>query len=205
MNRYIAAIGMVCLVFCAFLSAESENGGKIRLGGHFGYFYFEDCNSKIEEVNPGYLNGVFYGADAGFMITKNIELAASYTRMYEEKTSLNESYLPSDASFNDWFVGGYYHFMGIYEPINLKVGAGIDFGAVDAKVYYNGTSVFESNRDGVGYWFSMGAETVVSGLFNIGAEVIYLYLREYEDGSDADDEPVDLNGIRIKGFIKIIL
>jgi opacity protein-like surface antigen len=205
MNKRIFTILLVLIVFCTFLTAENEGAGKIRLGAHIGYFSFSDSNNNIEPLNPDFLNGIFYGADAGFMITKHIELSASYTRISQEHDALTLTPpLPVEASYNEWYLGGYFHFMGIFKPINIKVGAGIDLGTVYAEINYGGDVIYKSDQNGLGFWLSAGVETAISNLFNVGAEVIYLSLETKEDNTAPGDE-VDIGGIRIKGFVKIII
>jgi outer membrane protein W len=207
MNKSILTLVLVLSLFCLFLSAENEREGKIRLGVHIGYFSFNDSNENIEPLNPEFLNGIFYGADAGFMITKNIELEVSYTRIYEENDVLSITpIMPAEATFDEWSLGGYYHFMGICEPINIKVGAGVDYCTLFAELIGPYGEVLDlADQNGIGFWISAGVETSIADLFNVGVEAIYLSLKTEDDDPGPDDEPVDIGGIRIKGFVKIRL
>jgi hypothetical protein len=209
MKKVVVLLSLILFACSMRIIADDDEFGNIRLGAHVGYFSLSDSTDEIKHIKSDFLTGSCYGGDIGFMLLRNIEITASYSRMYKEANDLyidpSLPQVPGNASTNEWLFGGFYHFMGISEPVNIKAGAGIDLCSMTTEIVVTPDWIVSNDYTGTGFWLAAGVETLVAKIINFGVEAYYISLKTAKENSDPNDNKIDIGGLRIKVFFKIQL
>jgi hypothetical protein len=178
-NFYLSLlVGLIVLFSISAFAEEApmKKGSGFTLSANVGFHVFS--NSDISDY---WDNNIAFGANAGFMITPEIELTAGLT-LFSTQDSVLELF---DLDQTFVLFGAYYH-LG-QNSVDPRIGAGLLLGSYDMEGL---------DDSGVGAWFATGLNYCLGGGLFVGGEARYYLLSIEEE---------DLGGFEILFVIGVKL
>ncbi|MBN2134424.1 MAG: outer membrane beta-barrel protein [Acidobacteria bacterium] len=179
-NIYVSLLVGLMLLFSFTAFAQEEPVKKssgFTLSANIGYHIITNS-----DISDSWDHNIAFGANAGFMITPEIELTAGLS-LFSTMDSVLELF---DLDQTFILFGGYYH-LG-KDALDPKIGAGLLLGSYDMSGI--------TDDSGLGAWFAAGLNYCLGGGLFIGGEARY-YLLSIEES--------DLGGLEVLFVIGVKL